>query len=57
MNTDDGAINSKVVLALIQGCMNIIDGYLKEIMGIIFNTEEVFTEDKIFNHKVIHGLN
>lgn len=57
MNTDDGAVNSKVVLALMQGCMNIIDGNLKEIMGIIFNTDEVFTEDKISNHKVIHGLN
>lgn len=57
INTDDGAINSKVVFALMQGCMNIIDGNLKEIMGIVFSTEEVFTEDKISNHKVIHGLN
>lgn len=57
MNTDDGAINSKVVLALMQGCVNIIDGHIKEIMGIIFSTEEVFAEEKISDHKVIHGLN
>ena len=58
MNTDDGAINSKVVFALIQGCVNIIDFYLKELMSLIFKgDDEVFTEEIISNQKVINGLN
>lgn len=58
MNTDDGAINCKVVFALIQSCVNLIDFYLKDLMSIVFKSDiNIFTEEYISNYKVINGLN
>ena len=58
MNTDEGAVNRAVVIALIYGCLNIIDLNLNEILSLIYKDEpQVFIEEIITNQKVINGLN